>query len=78
MKQPVLAQKSPYLVELMPGVYHWCACGRSRTQPYCDGSHEGTEWAPVRYEVAAPKRVWFCGCKQTLLPPLCDGSHSGL
>ncbi len=22
--------------------YWWCACGRSKSQPFCDGSHKGT------------------------------------
>ena len=26
--------------------YWWCACGRSKSQPFCDGSHKGTEFRP--------------------------------
>ena len=24
--------------------YYWCACGLSKKQPFCDGSHSGTEF----------------------------------
>jgi len=53
----------------------WCACGRSQRQPYCDGSHRGTEHRPLRYTVPQNLTVAFCGCKQTRQPPFCDGSH---
>jgi CDGSH-type Zn-finger protein len=53
----------------------WCACGRSQRQPYCDGSHRGTEFRPMRYTVPQNLTVAFCGCKQTKQPPFCDGSH---
>lgn len=78
MNDPEIPQKSPYAVELQPGTYFWCACGRSAKQPYCDGSHQGSGWTPVQYEVTAAKKVWFCGCKHTHKPPLCDGSHNQL
>lgn len=55
--------------------YWWCACGRSASQPFCDGSHEGTGAAPVRYVAKRDRQVTFCGCKRTGNPPLCDGSH---
>jgi len=55
--------------------YYWCACGRSRTQPFCDGSHKGTEITPVKYVAVRKEWVWFCCCKNTRTPPLCDGSH---
>jgi CDGSH-type Zn-finger protein len=78
MSDPVIPQKAPYTVDLEPGTYFWCACGRSATQPACDGSHRGSEWTPVRYEVTEAKKVWFCGCKHTQKAPLCDGSHNRL
>lgn len=78
MTDPVIAQKAPYETELQPGTYYWCACGRSANQPFCDGSHKGSEFSPVAYEVTETKRVWFCGCKHTGSPPLCDGSHKRL
>jgi CDGSH iron-sulfur domain-containing protein 3 len=79
MSQPVVAQKSPYGVEVVAGrSYWWCACGQSKRQPLCDGSHKGTEFTPVEYKADADKTVWFCGCKQTKGVPLCDGSHKAL
>ncbi len=55
--------------------YWWCACGRSKTQPFCDGSHKGTEITPLRYRAAETGTKWFCVCKRTGTPPFCDGSH---
>lgn len=79
MTEPVIAQKSPYAVEVEAGKsYHWCACGRSAGQPFCDGSHKGTGLSPVQYVAPESKTVYFCGCKHTAHPGLCDGSHSRL
>jgi CDGSH-type Zn-finger protein len=58
--------------------YWWCSCGKSTKQPFCDGSHKGTDFTPVKYEAAAAAQVWFCGCKQTAKAPLCDGAHKKL
>ncbi len=66
----------PYRAQVTAGeTVFWCACGRSRTQPYCDGSHKGTAHRPLRYEVAYDLTVALCGCKATRQPPFCDGSH---
>ena len=79
MAEPLVAQKSPYQVTVEAGQeYFWCACGRSRKQPFCDGSHKGTGLTPVAYDAEAAKTVWFCGCKQTAGQPLCDGTHTKL
>jgi CDGSH-type Zn-finger protein len=78
MSDPVIAQALPYVLELEPGKYFWCACGKSADQPYCDGSHKGSEFRPVLLEVDETRRVALCGCKHTGNQPLCDGSHSGL
>jgi CDGSH-type Zn-finger protein len=79
MAEPIVAQKSPYPVDVEAGKkYFWCACGRSKNQPFCDGSHKGTGLTPVAYEAAQSKKVWFCGCKTTKNRPLCDGSHNAL
>lgn len=78
MEKPIIAQKAPFAVTLNPGDYHWCACGRSKTQPMCDGSHTGTGLAPVKFSVAEPKMVYLCGCKQTKTAPYCDGTHKSL
>lgn len=79
MSDPVVAQKSPFEVDVEEGEsYWWCACGRSKTQPFCDGSHKGTEFSPVEYTAKRSKAVYFCGCKQTDGQPLCDGKHNSL
>lgn len=79
MSEPVIAQKSPYAVEVEAGKsYWWCACGKSRTQPFCDGSHKGSEFSPVEYKAEATGTVYFCGCKHTADRPMCDGTHQTL
>lgn len=79
MEEPQIAQKSPYQVDVEAGKsYFWCACGRSKNQPFCDGSHKGTGLSPVQYKPEESKTVWLCGCKQTKTRPMCDGTHKSL
>ena len=79
MTQSVVAQKAPYPITVEAGTtYFWCACGRSQTQPFCDGSHKGTGLAPMPFKADESKTVYFCGCKATAKAPLCDGTHSRL
>ncbi len=78
MTEPVIADKKPAALELEPGTYYWCACGRSKNQPFCDGSHKGTGFEPVAFEIAEKKQVWLCQCKHTATPPYCDGTHKKL
>jgi CDGSH-type Zn-finger protein len=79
MSEPNIAQKAPYRVDVEAGKsYYWCACGRSKTQPFCDGSHKVTAMTPVRYDATVSGPVFFCGCKHSAHAPLCDGSHKKL
>jgi CDGSH-type Zn-finger protein len=79
MAEPTVAQKAPYSLAVEAGkTYWWCACGLSAKQPFCDGSHKGTEFAPKPYTAEADGEAWLCGCKHTHNAPLCDGSHNAL
>jgi len=78
MSEPKIAAKVPAVLELEPGAYHWCSCGRSQKQPFCDGSHKGTGFAPLKFVVEEKKKVALCQCKRTNRPPFCDGTHKGL
>ncbi len=79
MSEPTIAQKSPYPVAVEASkTYYWCACGRSAKQPFCDGSHKGTGFTPVKFEATESKTVYFCGCKHSANKPFCDGSHAKL
>ncbi|GBD43998.1 hypothetical protein HRbin40_01481 [bacterium HR40] len=79
MPEPVIAQKAPFRVEVEEGkTYFWCACGRSSHQPFCDGSHKGTGFEPVRWKADRSGPVFFCGCKHSGNRPFCDGTHKSL
>ncbi|MGB1698792.1 MAG: CDGSH iron-sulfur domain-containing protein [Nannocystaceae bacterium] len=72
---PTIAGTKPVVLELEAGTHYWCACGRSSNQPFCDGSHEGTDFEPMAFTLEAKKRVALCTCKRTGNGPFCDGSH---
>ena len=78
MADAKIVDRKPAVLELEPGKYHWCACGRSADQPFCDGSHAGTGISPVPFELEEKKRVALCQCKRTSRSPMCDGTHSSL
>ena len=79
MSDPVIAQKEPIAMEVEAGKsYWWCACGKSQKQPFCDGSHKGTDFVPQEFKAEKDGKVFFCGCKHTDKSPLCDGSHAKL
>lgn len=77
MDKPVVAQKSPMPVEVVAGkTYFWCSCGRSANQPFCDGSHKDTAFAPIPWKSEETGKKFFCCCKMTDGQPFCDGTHS--
>lgn len=78
MSEPVIADKKPVVMELDPGTYYWCACGRSADQPFCDGSHQGTDLTPLAFTLEQSQRVALCACKHTGNSPFCDGAHAQL
>jgi CDGSH-type Zn-finger protein len=67
MVEPAIPQKSPYVMEMKAGEYYWCACGFSKSQPFCDGSHKtsGTGKTPVKITLDKDGKVAWCGCKRT-------------
>lgn len=77
--EPAMPQKAPFKVAVAGGKnYWWCACGQSANQPFCDGSHKGSAFSPVKFTPEADRTVFFCGCKRTDNRPLCDGTHKSL
>jgi len=77
MSEPIVSQPHPYVCDVEEGkTYFWCACGKSQKQPFCDGSHKGSDFAPVKYKADKTGSVFFCGCKHSKNKPICDGSHS--
>ena len=78
MNKPICAQKSPYVSTSEKKKYAWCACGKSEKQPFCDGSHKGTEFSPIIVDNTKEGNIAWCGCKATGNSPYCDGTHSKL
>jgi len=78
MAEPVIAQRGPVVLKIEPCTYWWCACGRSKTQPFCDGSHEGTGLEPREVEIKEAQTVAFCACKHSGDGAFCDGTHRTL
>jgi len=77
-EKPVTAGYRSIKLEMEPGEYWWCACGKSSTQPFCNGSHKGSSFSPVRVVIETRQLVKWCACKHTLTPPFCDHSHRSL
>ena len=76
MKKPVVADNTPVAIELEADrQYHFCTCGRSATQPFCDGSHAGSGFTPMAFTPRDPGEAWLCRCKHSADAPYCDGTH---
>lgn len=78
MEEPKIAGTAPKIMAMKAGTYYWCACGKSANQPFCDGSHKGSPFTPVKAIIEADKQVAWCMCKQSKNKPFCDGSHNDL
>lgn len=79
MTKPLIADIKPVGAEVEKGKdYYWCACGKSLSQPFCDGSHRGTEFTPLKFTADQTETAYLCMCKQTKDPPFCDGTHKNL
>jgi len=78
MSGPRIAGTSPMIMALEAGEYYWCACGRSGTEPMCDGAHKGTSFMPHKFTVTPADKVAMCMCKHTKSAPFCDGAHATL
>lgn len=79
MAEPEIGGRASIAVDVTEGeTYWWCACGRSKSQPFCDGSHQGTGFSPLEYTAEKSRKLFFCTCKRTSKPPLCDGTHNKL
>lgn len=78
MPDPTIAQKSPIVKKMPAGTYWWCACGLSKDQPFCDGSHKGSGFAPKKVVLTDEQTVAWCACKHTANGAFCDGTHKKL
>jgi CDGSH-type Zn-finger protein len=77
--EPTIAAKKPAVLELEAGTYYWCACGKSKNQPFCDGSHKAEGlFTPQAFTLTEKKKVALCQCKHSANKPFCDGTHSKL
>ena len=74
-----MTSNRPYPVKVKLGSnYFWCSCGKSENQPFCDGSHAGSDYSPQKLTAEKTGTVYLCGCKKTSNSPFCNGSHNSL
>ena len=78
MAEPKIAQRAPFVLKEAAGTRYFCTCGQSKGQPFCDGSHKGTGFAPQKVTIDEKKTVALCNCKHSANKPFCDGAHSKL
>ena len=76
MTMAIIADNKPARAKLEKGKKYWfCTCGKSKNQPFCDGSHKGSEFTPLEFVCEESKDYFLCCCKQSASKPYCDGSH---
>jgi len=70
-----IAGTEPIAVDVEEGKsYFWCSCGQSKNQPFCDMSHVGTAFKPLKFVLEEKvSEIQVCGCKLTTRAPFCDG-----
>lgn len=79
MSKPKIADRKPIKVELKKGdEQYWCACGLSKNQPFCDGSHRTTDITPKKFVAEETGDAYLCMCKHSKNAPYCDGTHAKL
>jgi CDGSH-type Zn-finger protein len=77
MNEPVIAARQPIGVELEAGkTYHFCTCGKSANQPFCDGAHGDSGFRPQAFTAEKDGKAFLCQCKRTGNAPFCDGAHA--